>query len=121
MQYGWTIWYLPGVLMEAEFHAVWLSSDGDYLDVSPHPIHLHPERILFLPDPNTAYRGRQIDNVRIPLSKDPKVREFKRHNEEKFRLLNEGELADQHGPVTVPQLRPILRRLAELAADLHSG
>src|SRR4028118_1865347 len=44
---GWTIWATP-VMVEAEFHALWRSSAGELIDVSPRP---HGEsRILFLPD-----------------------------------------------------------------------
>ena len=74
IQYGWAIWYLPGILMEAEFHAVWVSPRGELIDVSPHQIEF--TEIMFLPDSGTVYQGRQIGNIHIPLSKDPRVKEY---------------------------------------------
>lgn len=119
VQYGWAIWYLPGILMEAEFHAVWLSPDGEYIDISPRQIQF--DEIMFLPDPNRAYTGKQVDNVRIPLNKNPKVKEYIRLFEEKFRVMNEGDLAKQHGLVAVSpeKIRPILERIAELSLELN--
>jgi hypothetical protein len=67
IQYGWAIWYLPGILMEAEFHAVWVSPKGELIDISPRQIQF--KEILFLPDSATVYLGRQIDNIRIPLKR----------------------------------------------------
>jgi hypothetical protein len=40
-QYGWAIWYLPGILMEAEFHAIWISPEGKSLDITPRPINFN--------------------------------------------------------------------------------
>lgn len=118
-QYGWAIWYLPGILMEAEFHSVWVSLEGDYTDVSRRALNF--KEIMFLPDPRRVYSGKQVDNVRIPLSKDPRVKEFIRLHEAKFRVLNEGDLATQHGAVSVPRekIRPIMERLMQLTAELN--
>jgi hypothetical protein len=121
VQYGWAIWYLPGILMEAEFYAVWLSPDGKYLDVSPHQIQL--TKIMFVPDPKRVYTGKQTDNVRIPLNKDPRVKEFIQLHERKFRIMNEGDPAKQHGLVNISQdkIAPLLRRLAELSIELNEN
>lgn len=118
VQYGWAIWYVPGVLMEGEFHSVWVSPADEWLDISPRPIDF--KRIMFLPDPNRHYNGKQIDNVRIALKKDPLVREFIRLAEERFKIMNEGELANQHGRVEVPpeKIVPVLRRMHQLASEL---
>lgn len=118
IQCGWAIWYLPGILMEAEFHAVWVSPQGELIDVSPHQIQC--KEILFLPDSATVYSGRQIDNIRIPLNKDPRVKEYIGLHEELFKILNEGELADKHGPVSIPRdkIDPVSERLAELSIEL---
>ncbi len=120
IQYGWAIWYLPGILMEAEFHTVWLSPQGEYVDISPREYSF--KEIMFLPDPSRVYKGRQIANIRIPLNKDPRVREFIRLHEEKFKVLNEGELAEQHGAVSVPseKIRPIMMRLTQLMLELNT-
>ncbi len=118
IQFGWAIWYLPGILMEAEFHAVWISPEGDLIDISPRPIQF--KEIMFLPDPSNVYQGKQIDNIRIPLNKDPKVKEFISLCEEHFKIMNEGELALKHGPISISRdrLEPLLQRLAELSIEL---
>ena len=118
IQLGWAIWYLPGILMEAEFHAVWMSPEGELIDISPRPIQF--KEIMFLPDSDIVYKGKQIDNIRIPLNKDPKVKEFISLCEEFFKIMNEGELAFKHGPISIPRekIEPLRQRLAELSVEL---
>jgi len=117
-QYGWAIWYLPGILMQAEFHAIWLSPKGELIDVSPPSIPC--TEIMFLPDPKRVYSGRQVDNIRIPLSKDQKVKEFIQLQEKIYKIMNEGELANNHGLIAMPseKIEPVYRRLAELSVEL---
>ena len=64
---GWALWEWQGVMLEAEFHAVWQRDDGRILDLTPRPVFF--ERTAFLPDPTREYKGRQVDNVRLALSK----------------------------------------------------
>jgi hypothetical protein len=54
--YGWNVMEWPGVLLEAEFHAVWQGSGGELLDVTPRAD--GERRLLFLPDPNRVYDGK---------------------------------------------------------------
>jgi hypothetical protein len=35
IQYGWMIWELPGLFLNAELHAVWVDTDGTLVDISP--------------------------------------------------------------------------------------
>lgn len=79
--------------------------------------------ITFVADPTRQYEGRQVDNVRKPLTKDPKVRQFIYLMKRRFEILNTGTLADQHGEIELPlrlrkeydalmrQLVPLGRRL----------
>lgn len=94
---GWSLWEFPGVFVEAEFHAVWESPSGELLDVTPkdRPV----ERILFLPDRGATYSGRQINNVRRPLTADPCVSSYLATFSAEFELLNRGARADQHGEI----------------------
>lgn len=92
---GWAIWEFPQVLIEAEFHAVWeRHDDGVLIDISAHPLPF--SKITFLPDPQRVYLGRQVDNIRKPLSKDPKVRQFIYLMQRQFEILNRGSRADQY-------------------------
>jgi hypothetical protein len=94
---GWAIWEFPKVFIEAEFHSVWLAPDGVLHDIVPRQ--QPPIRILFVRDPRRRYLGRQVDNVRKALTHDKNVEEFLRLKHKMFRLQNEGDLADYHGPI----------------------
>jgi hypothetical protein len=90
---GWAIWELPGVFVEAEYHAVWKSPQGDLIDVAPRSSWF-PE-ITFLPQPSLVYRGQQLDNIRRPLVKDNDVKRFLFLMQQRFNVLNAGERASQ--------------------------
>lgn len=97
---GWCIWQVPGILIEAEFHAVWQRPpDGRLIDITPRPVFL--TQVLFLPDPKHQYMGRQIDNIRQPLVRDHDVTRYLFLLHRRFEMLNEGDLADQHGLVSL--------------------
>lgn len=67
-QYGWIIWQTAELMIEAEFHAVWKSSDGTLTDITPK---VDGETVvLFLPDPVRVDEGGRIDNVRRVLKQD---------------------------------------------------
>ncbi|MDT8903599.1 hypothetical protein [Anaeroselena agilis] len=84
IQHGWAIWLWPKVMLDAEFHAVWLDNMGNYLDISPHfPV---TNKILFLPDNNRVFEGRRIDNVRRALKNDPIVLELIKICEEMVKI-----------------------------------
>ncbi len=119
---GWAIWEIPGMLIEAEFHAVWAHPvNGALFDIAQRPMSF--SAITFIADPTRQYEGRQVDNVRKPLTKDPKVRQFIYLMKRRFEILNTGALADQHGVIELPprlgkeldaverQMRPLARRL----------
>jgi len=95
--YGWRIWEWPGVMLEAEFHAVWRDPDGVLHDLTPTP--QGERRSLFVPDPARIYDGRQINNVRKPLTDRPELREFMAAADAEFEVLNRGERATKHGEI----------------------
>lgn len=113
--YGWRLWEtLPGLMIEAEFHAVWRHDDGRRHEVTPSET---PDvaTVVFLADPSLVYEARQIDNVRVPLTDDPLIGEFIQSAESFFEATNRGELADYHGKlVLTPEMRAIRKRQTEL-------
>lgn len=120
---GWALWEWSGVFIEAEFHAVWCGPDGTLLDLTPN--RLLPHEIVFLPDPRTKYEGRQIDNVRKPLVKDNDLKRFLFIFKRQFEILNQGDLAFQHGPISLPpkalkELQSLHREGAKLERRLQS-
>jgi hypothetical protein len=94
---GWRIWEVPDLLLEAEFHAVWQDPNGILADISP--TESGDEQVLFLADPSRQYEDKQVNNVRIPLSDRPAVRDFIAACDAEFEILNRGERASQHGRV----------------------
>ncbi len=119
IQYGWQIWEaLAGVMIEAEFHSVWVNPAGNYHDITPKSLPGF-DRILFLPDPNRRYEGRQIDNVRVALRENPAIQAFIESAEKYFEVTNRGELADYHGELVLTQEMKELRLLqAELFLEI---
>jgi hypothetical protein len=49
IRFGWNIWEYPGVYLNAEFHAVWVSPAGELIDITPKPD--GETRIVFASDP----------------------------------------------------------------------
>lgn len=118
---GWQLWEWPHVMVEAEFHAVWLSPEGEMVDITPKP---HGEtRILFVPDERRRYTGITVDNVRMPLRDDQLIRHFIRVSEMKTVALNRGERAAQYGYVSVPanEIEPLLIAQSFLGESLAAG
>ncbi len=114
---GWAIWEVPGVFIEAEFHAVWRNGAGELIDLTPRAI--ATERITFLPDPNRKYLGRQVDNVRKALVNDIDVTRYLRGASRTFHIKNAGDLANQHGTIELStvaylELRKVEKEMAKL-------
>lgn len=84
IQHGWTVWELPGKLIEGEFHAVWVSPEGALIDITPKRD--GETQILFIPDPKRIYEDRMVGTVRLPLDNDPRIRRMIEFNEAMFRL-----------------------------------
>ena len=114
--FGWAIWEWPKVFIEAEFHAVWKQPDGSVLDIAPKALPI--PRVLFVPDSQRVYRGRQIDNIRQPLCNDKAVKRLCELSALIFKELNLGQLATVHGEV-VPSDR-CTRYLVEKERVLHT-
>lgn len=114
MQLGWLLWeMLPGVMIEAEFHAVWVDPRGNLRDVTPRA--LGAGKSAFLPDPTLVYEGRQINNVRVALVDDALLREYIGVADAYFEATNRGALADYHGPLRLTaEMQALRQRQLEL-------
>ena len=96
---GWSLWEMPTLFVEAEFHAVWQSPDGSLWDISPKA---EPtQRILFLIDPAREYQQRQVNNFRKPLRQDPVVLGFLAACDDEFEFMNRGARVGQHGEISL--------------------
>lgn len=90
---GWQIRETT-LLVEAIFHAVWKTQNGELIDISPKP---EPTReILFIQDPAATYDGRQVDNVRLNITGNRLVDDLIEICEASYRLQNKGERAYLH-------------------------
>jgi hypothetical protein len=94
---GWSLWELPSLFLEAEFHCVWRNPEGKLLDIAPKKS--ATSRILFLPDGRRKYEGRQVNNVRRVLSADPVLLQYLETFDAEFSLMNRGDRVAQHGEV----------------------
>lgn len=97
--YGWQVWEWPLVMVEAEFHAVWCSPEGELIDITPKGN--SAIEILFLVDPERTYEGRQVSNVRHPLSADRRVIELIKVCEAEYEFMNRGSRSEQHGEIAI--------------------
>jgi len=88
--YGWLLWEIQGLFLEAEFYATWRDVDGRLHDITPR---IGPGQVMFLPDPKRCFEGRRVPNVRRALMQDPAVTGFLRACEEEFELINRGARA----------------------------
>jgi hypothetical protein len=82
VQHGWTIWERPGLLIEGEFHAVWVSPEGEFVDITPKRD--GEKEILFLPDNERVWTGELVDNVRLPLIDNEITRRLIKSSKESF-------------------------------------
>ena len=115
IQYGWRIWERPQIMLEAVFHAVWVSPQNRLVEITPNPI--NAQKILFLPDTTKVYEGKQINNIRYPLRNNPLIQEYIEINNKIFAELNKGDLAYYHGNVELSA--DLVRRKIELEMELQ--
>ncbi|WP_238978994.1 SEC-C domain-containing protein [Novilysobacter arseniciresistens] len=121
MQCGWQIWEWPQVMVEAEFHAVWVSPEGQFVEITPKP---HGEAtILFVPDARRSYTGIAVDNVRMPVRDDLLICHFIKASEAIVQVMNRGECASQYGHVSVPahEIEPLMMAQSFLGQSISSG
>ncbi len=79
IRFGWNIYEHIGIMLEAEFHAVWQPPQGDPIDITPNHL-LNSPRHLFLPENDIVYDfnsdNKRINNRRFALSQHPYISSF---------------------------------------------
>jgi hypothetical protein len=108
---GWYIEEWPKVMIEATFHAIWQTEDGRFVDITPKG---GISRILFLPDTHRKYEGRQIDNIRKPLTEDKIIYRFCELAHDLFTLENKGDLAYESEITITDAMEEIKREMYSL-------
>lgn len=121
MLIGWRLLEWPDVLVEAELHAVWVGLDQEYVDVSPSGC--GSDNILFLPDPTRSYDGKQVNNIRMPISCGSYVKRFIDAADRVFLVTNSGDRARIHGELKIPaaEFGDSLHEYRQLRALIRSG
>jgi hypothetical protein len=90
---GWCIWEWPGILLNAEFHACWLSPKEELIDITPKRD--GENTILFLPDPLLRFDGKRILGRIEPLSYKREVLEYVAASRKEMQLkVQGGSVAD---------------------------
>lgn len=80
MQLGWAVWQHSNLFVEAEPHAILDPGNGQpWIDCTPHmmPDRSSAREILFIPDYERTYNFNTtdvLDNVRVPLMDDPRLK-----------------------------------------------
>mgnify|MGYP000967549545 CR=1 FL=1 len=69
--YGWAIFELPKLLLEAQFHAIWRTPEGELVDVTKTDD--KAQTTLFLADSTMSYQGKIIPSRQFALSDDCNV------------------------------------------------
>jgi hypothetical protein len=116
LQLGWQIWEMPGVFIEAEFHAVWRSPDGILIDIKPKTEKV--KKILFIPDTKAKYDGACVNNVRINISNSRLVDDFIRTCVAIDNIKNGGNRAYQRELVLSGDEALIYQELVKFGATL---
>ncbi|MEI7037828.1 SEC-C domain-containing protein [Fulvimonas yonginensis] len=118
---GWQLWEWPRVMVEAEFHAVWLSPEGEMVEITPKP---HGEtQVLFVPDERRRHDGTVVDNVRMALHEDQLIEHFIRVSGAIVQVAAHSGCATRHGRVWVPeeQIAPWRQVQRFLGRSIHAG
>lgn len=115
---GWHLWENPGVLIEAEFHAVWEAPNGTLWDVTPQRPEVQEARCLFIPLRKATFTGVSPDNIRRPLCDDPDVAKFLEVKAATVAVMT--KYTDGKGQVSVPktELLPLALEQERLLALL---
>ena len=71
IQFGWLLWEHPDWFLEAEFHGIWITPEGEPRDIMPRSD--GATRLLFLPDSRRSFHGESIPNQFKALSRSPDV------------------------------------------------
>lgn len=122
--HGWQIWEWISVMIEAEFHAIWVSPIGEHIDITPKKE--SEERVLFLPDPTRAWNGKFIDNVRQPIVMTQLFKDLDAISKRLVILYNnaervpEGILVDPKTIGPMEELKQVLGRLLNEGGNLDS-
>lgn len=109
---GWALWEWPRVIVEGEFHAIWKTPAGTYVDATPRSD--GDKSVLFLPDPTAVVDTWQKDNVRVPVAHRREILDFIEIKERIHRARNRGCEANSPFYTHTPHLDFLLAEEAKI-------
>lgn len=106
--YGWAL--LPQRhILEAEKHAIWKSSDGRYIDITPRPISI--PMLQFVIDDEFEYNGQLVGNVRLNLTENTVIDDWILVCEAIDTLYTYTDRIDDHRVQVPTSIAPLLENL----------
>lgn len=118
IQYGWRVWEWPGILLQADFHAVWAHPIGKYIDVTP--CEYGEPRILFHPDSVRQCYDDPPPSVTMSLIDSPTLKQYLDVSEQIAEIKRNGQRDLMTNTVLVNRAdtEPLLRKQHELEEEL---
>jgi hypothetical protein len=93
--YGWKF-YEFSYMIEAEFHAIWKSPNGKFIDITPSAVP-STTKILFGIDRNKKFDGSRIDNYRLNTTDNELVDDIIEIEKAKFKFIDTAQNVDNNG------------------------
>ncbi|HWY38632.1 MAG TPA: SEC-C domain-containing protein [Bacteroidia bacterium] len=112
---GWQFWKHQ-FMIEAEYHAVWKSPNGELIDITPKNSAI--DKIMFVEDLNNPYDGQQLDNIRLNTTNNLLVNDFIALAQAIFYLFSGGEKARMKMVSFTPHEQEILNYLNSVMAGV---
>ncbi|MBW2975493.1 hypothetical protein KY366_07265, partial [Candidatus Woesearchaeota archaeon] len=124
IEYGWIIWENPKIYLEAEFHAVWINNEGEYIDITPKKD--KEKSILFLKDSKRKFTGSLIDNIRKPLVDNAETRTMLLVEKRKFEIHNKYHDGNPNTEIPMFEIQKLedfknKTYLSEIKKDMENG
>lgn len=115
---GWCIWKSP-VLLEAQYHHVWMSPEGEIFDITPKDD--KAQCILFVFDPKREYKGYPIQHKRKILVDIPEVRKMIKFQDRIYKIQREYWVAyeNQTQPLPAKIMKELYSSIKKLGLVTH--
>lgn len=115
-QFGWAVWEWPEVMLEAEFWAVWVNGQGQWVDVTPRA---RGEKVLFIADNETKPGEKPIDSLLKPIMHHPLVLQYIEISRSIWQKTDELTAAGKDEITVCERIAPMAARKEELEKEIE--